>query len=140
MRPREGDLVSQFQRVARAAGRVNPPLPGAALRSWDEVVKLCTEGYDLDVSEYLNDLSIRELLQHVIDDPVVRSLPEYSWFSNELSRIDEGFRALLQDGPSVRPNESRWWFRSLPARGQQEFADDVLERYGVELEVIEPDG
>ncbi|MEU7584406.1 hypothetical protein AB0B50_43280 [Streptomyces sp. NPDC041068] len=138
MTPREGDLGSQFQRVARATGRANPPLPGAALRSWDEVVKLCTQGYDFDVCEYLNDLSIRELLQHVIDDPVVQSLPEYSWFSAELTRIDEAFRALLANGPLVRPNESRWWLRALPAQGQQEFVDDVRDRYGVDLDVIEP--
>lgn len=137
MTPREGNLGSEFQRVARARGWANPPLPGAALRSWEEVVKLCAEGYDFDVSEYLNDVSIRELLQHVIDDPVVQSLPEHSWFSAELSRVDEGFRALLLNGPVVRPNESRWWLRSLPARGQQEFVDDVRDRYGVDIEVIE---
>ncbi|GHC90190.1 hypothetical protein [Streptomyces flavofungini] len=137
MTPREGDLASQFQRVARATGRANPPLPGAALRGWEEVVKLCAEGYDFDVSEYLNDLSIRELLQDAVDDPVVKSLPECSWFSAELSRIDDGFRTVLTNGPVVQPDESHWWRRSLPARGQQEFVDDVRERYGVDIEVIE---
>ncbi|MYY80837.1 MULTISPECIES: hypothetical protein [unclassified Streptomyces] len=137
MTPREGNLATHFERAARAAGWAEPPLPGAALRSWDEMVKLCTEGYDFDVSEYLNDLSIRELLQHVIDDPVVQSLPEYSWFSAELSQIDERFRGLVAHGPLVRPNESRWWLRSLPAQGDQEFVDDVRDRYGIDIEVIE---
>ncbi|MEV5982131.1 hypothetical protein [Streptomyces sp. NPDC052114] len=100
-------------------------------------MKLCAEGYDFDVSEYLNDLSIRGLLQHVTDDPVVQSLPEYSWFSAELSRIDEGFRALLANGAVIRPDESRWWLRSLPTRGQEEFVDDVRERYGIDIEMIE---
>ncbi|WP_406165461.1 hypothetical protein [Streptomyces sp. NBC_00996] len=91
----------------------------------------------MDVSEYLNDLSVRDLLQRVSDDPSVQSLPEYSWFANELASIDEGFKVLLIRGPLIRPEEHRWWRRSLPAVGRTDFVTDVKERYGVELTLVD---
>lgn len=112
-------------------------LPGEALRSWEAMVDECAEGYDLDVSEYLNDLSVRDLLQRVVDDSKVRSIPEFSWFTAELAGIDDRFRAVLLDGPLMRPGERRWWRRSLPAVGQADFVQDVQERYGVELILVD---
>ncbi|MDX3457516.1 hypothetical protein PV396_37145 [Streptomyces sp. ME02-8801-2C] len=100
------------------------------------MVDECVDGYDMDVSEYLNDLSIRDLLQRVTDDPIVRSLPEFAWFTAELAGIDERFRAVLADGPMVRPGEHRWWRRSLPAVGQEDFVRDAKERYRVELRLV----
>ncbi|MGW5868823.1 hypothetical protein ACWFRJ_42540 [Streptomyces sp. NPDC055239] len=89
------------------------------------------------MSEYLNDLSIRSLLQGIVDDPAVQALPAYSWFSCELDRIDEVFRELLADGPLIRPEEQRWWRRSLPPAGGQDFVDDVRDRYHVELRIVD---
>ncbi|MEU4618116.1 hypothetical protein [Streptomyces umbrinus] len=134
---REGALVDHFQRIARGAGWTVIPLPGEALRSWEETVDECVDGYDLDVSEYLNDLSIRDLLERVADDSSVRLLPEYSWFTAELARIDERFKEVLADGPLIRAKERRWWRRSLPTAGRADFVSDVKERYGVELMLVD---
>jgi len=133
---REGSLADHFRRIAREAGWAVTMLPAEALRSWEEMVDECVDGYDLDVSEYLNDLSVRDLLQRVADDSKVRSLPEFSWFTAELARIDEGFRAVLANGPLIRPREHQWWRRSLPAVGRTDFVRDVKERYGVELTLV----
>ncbi|MFJ2240424.1 hypothetical protein [Streptomyces sp. NPDC087859] len=137
MMVREGSLADHFRRIAREAGWTVALLPGEALRSWEEMVDECADGYDLDVSEYLNDLSVRDLLQLVADDAKVRSLPEFSWFTAELARIDEGFRTVLANGPLIRTEERRWWRRSFPAAGRGDFVSDVKERYGVELTLVD---
>lgn len=134
---REGSLADHFRRIARETGWAVAMLPGQALRSWEAMVDECADGYDLDVSEYLNDLSVRSLLQRVTDDPKVRSLPEFSWFAAELAGIDERFRAVLADGPLIRPGDHQWWHRSLPAVGRTDFVRDVKERYRVELRLVD---
>jgi hypothetical protein len=91
----------------------------------------------MDVSEYLNDLAVRDLLQRVVDDPAVRCLPEHSWLTAEMARIDEGFKTLLESGPIIREEEHRWWRRSLPGVGGIDFVTDVKERYGVDLMLVD---
>ncbi|MEV7891366.1 hypothetical protein ACWD3I_43735 [Streptomyces sp. NPDC002817] len=80
---------------------------------------------------------MRDLLQLVADDSKVRSLPEFSWFTAELARIDEGFRTVLANGLLIRTEERRWWRRSFPAAGRGNFVSDVKERYGVELMLVD---
>lgn len=126
----------QVQRVARSRGWETRLLPGAALEMWKVVVEDCASGYDFDVCEYLDDLSIRSLLQDVLDDPEIRECSEYTWFSAEVQRIDAEFCDLIREGPAIRPGESRWWLRKVPPFGQREFVDDVRERYSVDLREI----
>ena len=130
-------FVERIQQIALARGRRDPVLPGSLLSAWELMVDECTTGYESDLSEYLNDLSVRGLLQSVLDDPDIQAGDEHAWFAAEVQRIDSGFRDVLHDGPAVRPGDSHWWNRRVPSVGQQEFVDGVRERYSVELREVD---
>jgi hypothetical protein len=135
--PGSREFVERFRWVAHTLGWRDPPLPGAALQAWEELVAECIEGYEGDLSEYLNDLAIRGLLQEVLNDPVVRMQDQHSWFSPEVHRIDERFEEVLKGGPVIWPEGAHWWNQRIPSIGSEEFVNDVRERYSVELRSVD---
>jgi hypothetical protein len=129
-------FLDEFQRVVRSFGWPGSILPIAALEAWEFVVDECIAGYDDFLVEYSNDLAVRDLLNEVLADPQIRSLSECVWFSESVHRIDAKFRNLIQGGPILWPNEDRWWRRSIPPYGREDFVSDVRERRAVELETV----
>ncbi|MFI6103481.1 hypothetical protein [Streptomyces sp. NPDC051310] len=91
------------------------------------------EGYEMDYSEYLHDISVRDLLDLVLEDEEARSAVEFADFTAAVVESDSTFRSLIARGPLIRPNDSRWWRRSLPPYGGNEFVNDVEERLHVSL-------
>ncbi|CAM5269626.1 hypothetical protein [Streptomyces fumanus] len=130
-------FTETFQRIARAAGWASPPRPAQALAQWEGFVEECEEGYALDFSEYLDDLSVRTLLHKVLGDPEARHGPVYEPFARRVGLVDDRFRALIGEGPLVRPGSDHWWERRIPAAGGPEFVADVHERYAVRLRTLE---
>jgi hypothetical protein len=131
------DFTERFQRIARAAGWASPPRPAQALGMWEEFVEECEHGYPLDFSEYLNDLSVRNLLHKVLGDPEARHGTTYEPFARRVGLIDDRFREVIREGPLVRPGSDHWWERRVPAGGGPEFVEDVGERYSVRLRTLE---
>lgn len=126
----------EFQRVVRKFGWVGLILPAAALDAWEFVVDECIAGYDDSLAEYSNDLAVRDLLDEVLADPQIRASSEHIWFSANVHRVDVKFQNLIQGGPILWPDEERWWRRSIPPYGREDFVADVRERRAVELETV----
>lgn len=137
MKRRETIFDVRFQEVAQTQGWPQPPLPAAARVMWEGFVTECCIGYGFDLSEYLNDLFVRDLLAAALADMEIRRLSEHDWFVREVQRIDFLFREILADGPIVCPDHTKWWKRSLPGYGSEEFASDVKERHQVSLGIME---
>ncbi|AWW43581.1 hypothetical protein DN051_44575 (plasmid) [Streptomyces cadmiisoli] len=104
-----------------------------SLGMWEDFVEECEIGYASDLSEYLNDLSVRQLLQKVLDDAEAKRTETYLPFAQRVRRIYERFHEVVNEGPEVRPRSECWWDRRLPATGAAEFVADVWERYAVDL-------
>ena len=104
---------------------------------WDDFVTACTDGYEFDLSEYLNDLSVRQFIQQVLDDSESGRTEMYAPFAERIRRIDDRFREVASGGPLVRPGSDLWWDRRIPPYGAAEFFDDARERYAVELRVVD---
>lgn len=137
MRSDGHDFAERFQQIARASGWVSSPRPVQALGMWEEFVEQCEHGYELDFSEYLNDLSVRNLLQKILDDAEVQRVAAYEPFAQRIRLIGDRFRGVVGQGPTVRPGGGHWWERTIPAEGAPEFVEDVRERYSVELRTVE---
>ncbi|MFH9861391.1 hypothetical protein [Streptomyces sp. NPDC017202] len=131
------DFTERFEQIARASGWSSPPRPAQALGMWEEFVEQCEHGYELDLSEYLNDLSVRNLLQKVLDDVEAQRVAAYGPFAQRIRLIDDRFRDVVSQGPLVRQGSRHWWERTIPADGAPEFVEDVRERYSVELRTVE---
>ena len=133
----DNDFTERFRSIVLDSGWHVPTSPAQVLGAWEEFVTTCTYGYDLDLSEYLNDLSIRQFIQLVLDDSEAKRTEMYALFVKRVSHIDDQFRGLVSDGPLVRPGSDLWWNRRIPPYGAPEFVEDARERYSVELRVGE---
>jgi len=85
------------------------------IETWRELVAQIEEGYDDIIEEYFNDLSVRDLLDEllqVIPDGNVRS-----WVTKEIETTDQRYREATRevDAPICGHGkgwESWWWWRA----------------------------
>ncbi|WP_336323776.1 hypothetical protein [Streptomyces lavendofoliae] len=132
-RPSQQTLKSAFTRVAGAAGWKWSDDPWRSCEGWRGFVEECAEGYEMDYSEYLHDISVRDLLDLALNDEATRRADGFGEFQAAVQRSDQAFRDLIAGGPVIRPDEPRWWRRALPPNGGEEFVTDVQERLHVRL-------
>ncbi|MEV8351568.1 hypothetical protein ACFVTT_11415 [Streptomyces niveus] len=128
-------FLDRFRELAVDLGRSPQLTPYRAIEEWSEFVGDCVEGYEGTLFEYWDDISIRGFLQRVIDDPVVREVPELEWFKSEVRKADQEFSDLLDRGFEVRGGRG-WWERRIPRVGGREMAENVNEQYGYEIDVV----
>jgi hypothetical protein len=131
------DFTERFHDIALDSGWHVPTRPAQALGAWEEFVTECAGGYTYDLSEYLNDLSIRQFFQLVLEDSEAKRTLTYALFAERVGHIDDRFRGLVSGGPLVRPGSDLWWDRRIPPYGAAEFVEDARERYSVELRVVD---
>ncbi|MGW1278877.1 hypothetical protein ACWD4V_18250 [Streptomyces tsukubensis] len=132
----EGALASAFVDVAARAGWKWAKDPWQSYQSWSDFVQECVDGYGMDYSEYIHDSLVRDLIGEFLADDAARNASGFKEFIAAVQEVDEKFRALISRGPVVLPEEERWWRRSLPPTGGEEFVNDVEERLRVALERI----
>lgn len=128
-----GSLASAFADVAARNDWKLTVDPWNSCEAWAEFTKECLNGYGMDYSEYIHDSLIRDLLELALQDEAAKRTPEFGEFASRIQRTDKVFRELIANGPVVRPEEPRWWRRSLPPSGEAEFVNDVKERLGILL-------
>ncbi|MCX4852393.1 hypothetical protein OG426_07760 [Streptomyces canus] len=131
------DFTERFRSIVLDSGWHVPTRPAQVLGAWEDFVTTCTDGYEFDMSEYLNDLSIRRFIQLVLDDSEAKRTEMYTLFVERIRRIDDRFRELVSEGPLIRPGSDLWWDRRIPPYGAAEFVEDARERYSVELRVVD---
>jgi hypothetical protein len=108
------------------------------VKKWEATAQALSEGYDLDLDSYLNDLDVRELLELAIND-----LPTES--SQYLSRIRAADSMVKRStkpskcvwGETVARKEGwtpdgNWWYFVVPKRASQELLDE-LKRSGTDF-------
>ena len=101
------------------------------LDEWRDFVRECEAGYGWNVYEYHNDLSVRGRLQATLDE----GDPE---LAAQVAEIDARFRALLQPGVQVGPEEDPWWHRGVLRHAGPELASELKDWFQVDVEVREP--
>jgi hypothetical protein len=101
------------------------------LDEWRDFVRDCEAGYGWNVYEYHNDLAVRDRLQACIDEGDAE-------LAAQVEEIDARFRALLQPGVQVGPEEDAWWHRSVLRYAGPELATGLKDWFQVDIEVREP--
>jgi hypothetical protein len=104
--------------------------PAMLLDEWRDFVQECEAGYPWNAVEYHNDLSFRDRIEAGLADadPAVAA---------EVAELDARFRALLQPGVQVGPEEDPWWHRGVLRYAGAELAVGLKEWFQVEMEVRE---
>src|SRR5574340_1342421 len=110
---REEDLVLEPILAAMSQKAKHALTVPLLLELWDNFVSEVNEGYNDSIYEYTNDLSVRDLLQEIIDnspshlrDKMIAAVQ----ISDELFRkaSKESYRSLL---PDQEKSQGWWWFR-----------------------------
>lgn len=104
---------------------------GMLLDEWREFVASCEAGYGWNVYEYHNDLAVRDRLQTTLEEMDAAE-------AAQVAEIDARFRALLQPGVQVGPEEDQWWHRGVLRYAGPELAAGLKDWFSVDVEVREP--
>jgi hypothetical protein len=96
------------------------------LERWENFVSEVEEGYDDSIYEYTNDLSVRDLLQVVVDncplalrDKLIGALR--IWDERFNKATEESKRPVL---PDKERSQAWWWFR-VPVKRGSELVNDL---------------
>ena len=125
--PAPADPMSTHDPMAHHATTESP---NALLEDWRAFVDGCELGYEYNVMEYHQDLSVRDQLEAWLRDP---ALPD--GFPARVAEVDERFRALLQPGVEVGPADDPWWHRGVLLYAGDSLAEGLREWFGVEVQV-----
>ena len=117
-------------------GSVSSPRnsPAQLLAQWQQFVNWCDEGYRWDVSEYWNELSVREKLEQLLTADRLQPFQELGELKTRVGETDIRFKSLLM--PDVKlPNREQWWEQGVLKRAGEQYAEYFREAHGIEVEV-----
>ena len=106
--------------------------PDTLLDDWRAFVEACERGYEYNVMEYHADLSVRDRVEACL-----REAATPGDFAARVAEVDERFRALLQPGVQVGPEEDPWWHRGVLRYAGGDLAAGLREWFDAEVEVRE---
>jgi hypothetical protein len=101
------------------------------LDEWREFVSECEAGYGWNVYEYHNDLSVRDRLETCLPEMEAAD-------AAQVAEIDGRFRALLQPGVQVGPEDGPWWHRGVLRYAGPDMAAELKDWFQVDVEVRHP--
>ena len=104
---------------------------GMLLDEWREFVAGCEAGYGWNVYEYHNDLAVRDRIAAGLDEMDADA-------AAQVAEVDARFRALLQPGVQVGPEEDPWWHRGVLRYAGPALAAELKEWFSVDVEAREP--
>ncbi|HEY0016083.1 MAG TPA: hypothetical protein VGC13_07175 [Longimicrobium sp.] len=101
------------------------------LDEWRDFVLECEAGYGWNVYEYHNDLSVRDRLETCLHEMEPGD-------AAQVAEIDDRFRALLQPGVQVGPEDGPWWHRGVLRYAGPDMAAELKDWFRVDVEVRQP--
>lgn len=124
-----------FHSVVGARGRRTAWPPYQFAESWRRFVEEAVSGYNGDLYEYENELTVRDDIDRALGDRRLAAHPNMPEFQQQIEATDERFRSLLVLGPEVRAG-AVWWRARIPKSAGAEFAEDAVRLFGVTIEVV----
>ncbi|HYZ79082.1 MAG TPA: hypothetical protein VE596_17080 [Gaiellaceae bacterium] len=121
------------RKLEEMRARAKQPAPRTLtglIGGWREVIDQIEDGYEDNVYEYWNDVSVRDLL-----DEVLAVVPEGSvraWVTKEVEELDYRYRRATDeiDRPIFGSGDSRWWWLRVPNVLVGELRDDLEQELG----------
>ncbi len=101
---------------------------------WKSLVDQCLEGYRWTIYEFDDEMSVREYIDSILDDPVVASFPEFEGFAQQIQVVDEIYRSVLQPGVRRPSPEDTWWSTGVLKYAGDEYRSDMLSSYSIAVD------
>jgi hypothetical protein len=110
--------------------------PDDLVGAWRQFVDECAAGYPLGIDEYENDLSVRSMIDKVLQADDLPADPSVDAFVDAVRKDDERFKRLLQTDVLIRSDGLPWWNRGVPRYAGAELADDFAGVHGAHIAVV----
>lgn len=104
------------------------------IQKWRFFIEECEGGYAWDYSEYRNEIRVRWLIQHLLDNSELNNSLELKGFIDEVFSLDEKFKTLLQS-ETVAVKGEGWWDRGVLTRAGEEYCHYMESAHGISVEV-----
>ncbi|PZM97345.1 MAG: hypothetical protein DIU79_02830 [Actinobacteria bacterium] len=127
-------FTQRFQELQRRAGRKRILTPDSALTEWANFATSVAAGYEMGLDEYVNDLSLRRVLEEALNDPVLASSEGYLSFRASVQSTDDILKGSFSEH-LIGHESAPWWERGVPRLAGRKLADDLLSVYGIVVEV-----
>ena len=127
-------FAEEVDDIQRKEGRRMMLAHDELIEGWREFVELCSYGYPMNIYEYENDLSIRNVIEKVLLSQNLKQYLQYFEFAEKINSIDLEFKTLLNDG-FVMEGRVNWWNRSVLKEAGKEYAEDIKSLYDVEVRI-----
>jgi hypothetical protein len=101
----------------------------ALLDAWGSFVDQVENGYEWDISEYRNDLRVRDSLEVIASSAKLNMYPEHDDFLSSLRTIDNRFKAIAHP-VSTFPGQTEWWKQVAPKDPGDELKAYCTEVFG----------
>jgi hypothetical protein len=107
--------------------------------AWVALVDECEEGYNWCISEFNNDISVRDRIELVLSREDLLRIPAVEHLRAVVGSVDGRFRALLRNDVNNKNGDAPWWRRGVLKYAGEEYAQDVRSLYGIEIETPDND-
>ncbi|KIA74434.1 hypothetical protein [Paenarthrobacter nicotinovorans] len=111
--------------------------PAAYLEAWAAFTEDCEKGYQGNIYEYENDISVRDVIERALTSLGPAEDAAVAVFADAVAESDARFAAVLNSGPVMRDEAVPWWRRRLPVSGGREFAAEARQHFSVTLSPVE---
>jgi hypothetical protein len=128
------EFVERFRAAVLAQGGRPVSSPFTLIDKWRHVVDLVEDGYNDNIYEYINDLSVRDLIDRLLRDAGLAQFEQMEWFRAHVREIDAELTALLRQEPVNPDPDVPWWRARIPAYAGAELVADLAETYGVVID------
>ncbi len=109
--------------------------PASLVTQWREFVKWCEDGYQWDISEYNNEISVRDKLEQLLMSQKLQSFNELQQLKITVEEIDQDFKKLLKDDVKLI-NQNTWWKQGILKKAGGPYATYFQNAYDIEVEIF----
>jgi hypothetical protein len=105
--------------------------PAPLLHQWEEFVRQRESVYGFGIYEFENDITVRDQIQRLLDELLLRTHTQLGEFETEVFRVDERLRTLLRPDVTIDPDSQYWWRRGVLRAAGHEYRRDIAELFDI---------
>lgn len=106
------------------------------IAAWEAFIAECSDGYSWDISEYRNELRVRNDIEVLVSSERLLRYDEHKEFCRAVYALDNEFTQLGHEKWQF-PSGSDWWERLVPKKSGRELARYCRQVYGFAIEEVE---
>ncbi len=104
-----------------------------AVSIYGELIRdICSGGYAYSIFDLDNDLTIRDLIQDLMEDRELMEYSEHIFFCSEIGKLDECLKNAFIENYE-REGSEKWWMKGILKQAGSEYSENVRHFYGVTI-------